>query len=263
MSISMILLTLTMAILYSPALSFLPFNPLKCLPRPLDESFCLKPPSVMDLNPNAYATGIWYKIATSSDNDYDEHNKEPEHCSTVRFSLKEDGRKIETLKCYFHAGAKRSKCIMGMGEWMMEGRMRQIKFESQAGLSVPPYNIVALLGNGNYGYFGAAVYACEKKDGRFVEKLSFYARSPFQGNLTVYLLRRMLQCKGFRFKRNIRFVGHDWRCKYFYNTEGFDVEGMDEMYKKMLMSNLVEAMVSPEAAPVNVRTEMTASGSTF
>lgn len=261
MSINMILLILMIAILCSPALSFIPFNLPQCRQRRLDESFCSRPPSVMDVIPEAYATGIWYKIATSGSSDLDKKNNNPEYCTTINFTPKDNGKRFETLKCDAYPEAKRTTCMMGMGEWMMEEGITRVKLESQEGLSVVPYNIVALLGNANYGYFAVAVYGCEKKDGKFVEKLSFYARSPFQGKLTVYLLRRMLQCKGFRFKRDIKFVAHDRQCKYFYYPDGYDIVGMDEMYKKTLMSNLVETMVTSDVEPVAVRTEMTGSKS--
>lgn len=188
----------------------------QCLRPPLPvKSICSTPP-VDTVELSAYQ-GTWYQLFTYSDMPSPFLSFD---CSTANYTADDAG--ISVFNCFYPGGQTPSAlCVNGRATQRPDGgspSRLQVQFSPQA--PPGPYNIAALLGDLEYGYYAAAVYNCEVVNGRPSETWFLLGRSPFRPNRVRRELLWKLRCKGYdvygkRFNRDKQGKG----CKYF--KDGF------------------------------------------
>lgn len=187
----------------------------QCLWRPkkLTREFCERPP-VAQVVPSSYL-GTWYQIYVNAEAQF----TSPKGCVTANYSSVSQG--IGVLNC-FDNGRNSSSCLPGIATRPGSSPARlRVNF----GGSGPggPYNIAALLGAPEYGYYAAAVFSCRIRKGRPSASWFILARLPYRPKRILREMRRKLRCKGYNIYRERLFPTRQGRgCNYFYGPGGFN-----------------------------------------
>jgi len=192
-------------------------------PFPMTREFCAKPPVVSALDLRSYG-GTWFQAyanaaalrVSSSD------------CVTANYSLRADGKSVDVLNCQHNSSNSQGKpiCVSGMASMRplipADPAYLQVKF----GPDFPPgaYNVAAVLGSKEYGYYAAAVYSCRFFRGKAVEGWFILIRNPYEAERALYKLQSKLACVGYNIYASKLFPTTQGKgCKYFNGPEGFDV----------------------------------------
>lgn len=187
-----------------------------CIPRqPLTPTFCRNPPTVPSVSLPQY-TGTWYQLGTTGT----ASEVSRPFCTTANYTLKEP-EEILVQNCGLQPGTPKVSCLAGVATRREGGTTAQLQVSFSADFP-GQYNVAALLGNANYGYFAAVVYSCSIRAGVPTDGFFFIARTPFNGRKTIKLLKRALRCKGYQVPRQVLVTNHDENCEYFFGPRGFD-----------------------------------------
>lgn len=185
---------------------------------------CENPPVEKNVDLKAY-TGLWYQIYT---NDVAERVSAT-RCVTANYTISQtDPFQIDVLNCQDQLSFSRPQCVVGTA-----GKRTDAKYNSQLqvrfnqNMPFGDYNIAALVGLPNYGYFGAVVYSCFRPRGPGTSPLQsffFIARSPFASGATLRKLILRLRCNGYEIDPRIfRKTTHDSKCSYAGRDAPFDI----------------------------------------
>lgn len=189
-------------------------------PTLLTRERCLNPPVIRRLDIPAY-TGRWFNTFVSGsavEFAFD--------CVTANYTLTEEGT-IDVLNCSFNKTADRPACLPGVATRRPGLPSSRLQVSFRPGMPPGSYNVAAVLGRRNYGYFAAAVYSCEIVNGVPVEGLFIITRAPYAPGFVKERLMERLRCKGYLFSDELVPTPHSRMCKYFDGEDGFDTFGVD------------------------------------
>lgn len=191
----------------------------KCKPvMKVTTEFCKRPPVANVILP-AYVS-LWFQIYA----DKNALRVSSSRCTTAYYTPSFDGT-IHVLNCFHPRARPRPLCTEGVASRRPDGgsdSRLQVQFSPQ----IPPgsYNIAAVLGSPQYGYFAAAVFSCSVVRGKPVTSWFMLARSPFRSWFTLRLLQQKLKCMGYPiFKEKLFRTEHGPSCTYLFSGKGFDV----------------------------------------
>lgn len=205
-----LLLTLSVLLLSTFPITVTAFKCRKV--RPLSQ-ICNNPPVELSVDLTAY-TGRWHQIFTSGSANRVSRNS----CVTANYTLAStDPLRIDVLNCGFNPEVNvRPSCVRANAT-----RRPDAKFDTQLQVRfftfLPPgkYNIVALLGDRNFGYQAAAVYSCEFVNGKPVDGFFLIARSPYAPFFIMKRLIRRLRCNGYHVNyRMFQKTVNDEKCEF-------------------------------------------------
>ncbi len=179
-------------------------------------SFCSLPP-VVPVDTKAY-TGKWYQIYVNSE----ALQVSPFDCATANYTLL-PGNSIDVKNCFFSSSfGPDVKCLFGKAT-ERPGAQSTSRLQVLFNPAFPPgpYNIAALLGKPEDGYYAAAVYSCVNFGGTLAQQWYMLGRSPTNPENILSELLSELTCNGYSICESelIKTV-HDGNCKYF-DQEGF------------------------------------------
>lgn len=184
-------------------------------------SFCRRPPTVpVDLP--TYA-GLWFNtFITGSAVRFSRGT-----CITANYTQTRNGD-IAVLNCNQRRRGDRPNCVKAVARKRKDvpdpGKLLVSFPGIPRGLFNPgQYNVVALLGDKNSGYYAAAAYQCVVlPDGVRVPGFFILSRSPLFPRVVLFLLKLKLRCYGYDVSVFFKEVPHD-NCRYFYERPGFSV----------------------------------------
>lgn len=166
---------------------------------------CFNPPVEPFVDLSAY-TGLWHQLYTSGDASIVSNNT----CATANYTLLSTRPlTVQALNCEYLPGMNpRPQCVRGTVT-----RRPNTQFNTQLQVRffrfAPPgaYNIAAILGDKNYGYYAAAVYSCRRlPNGKLTDGFYLISRSPYAPRFVQSRLIRKLRCNGYRVStRTLRF----------------------------------------------------------
>lgn len=190
-----------------------------CRKRPFTytPALCARPP-VDAISLPAYA-GTWFQIFTNPGATV---FSEPV-CTTARYTPRAGG--IDVLNCSFLKADKRAGCVRARATVRAgAGSVSRLQVDFGRGIPAGDYNVAALLGDAEYGYYAAAVFSCVVIKGKARTIWFFIARTPFRPWRTLWQLQRKLRCKGYPvYLEKLTKTRHGRGCKYFFNKGGFKV----------------------------------------
>jgi len=182
----------------------------------LTQQFCDKVPVAADFDLSQY-TGTWYQTyANAAALRFSAGN-----CVTANYTLKSDGT-VAVLNCAQRSQSPPTCGVAVASKRRPEPGYLQVKF---AGFPAGPYNVAAVLGDKQYGYYAAAVYSCSVIPGRPVEEQWYILmRKPYQAERALHQLGRKLACKGYNMYRGKLFKTNQGQgCDYFNGPKGFQL----------------------------------------
>lgn len=190
-----------------------------CAPRPvpLTPAFCARPP-VGHVIPASYL-GTWYQIFVNAR----ALRISASTCVAARYT--DSGRGvIGVLNCESSPSDAKAQCVVGAAKARpgggTSGRL-EVRF---GGGSPGPYNIAALLGDAEYGYYAAAVFSCNVVDGKPRTAWFFLARNPYRPYVTLWELTQRLSCMGYDvYSERLLMTKQGKGCKYWFRAAGYDV----------------------------------------
>lgn len=158
---------------------------------------CFNPPVERTVDISAYS-GLWHQLYTSGDASIVSNNT----CVTANYTiLPTSPPSISVLNCEFRPRQDaRPQCVRGTAT-RRPGAQRPTQLQVSFFQFAPPgqYNIAALLGNANYGYYAAAIYSCRRlPNGQLIDGFYLIARSPYAPRSVRRMLIRRLRCNGYQ-----------------------------------------------------------------
>lgn len=197
---------------------------IKCRKRIAISERCANPPVVSKLTIPAY-TGLWYQTFTSGTASRFSANS----CVTANYTLSTlSPPTIDVLNCQATPNGQRPRCVTATAKKRPNATFNsqlQVQFFPQ----VPPgdYNVAAIIGNPNHGYFAAAVYSCDRFPPKFEPLDGFFiiSRSPYAPVFALKRLIRQLKCNGYKgitFRMFQRSVNSE-QCKFISGPGSFDI----------------------------------------
>ncbi len=187
-------------------------------PKPPSKSFCLRPP-VDDVVLPSYL-GTWYQAYANQNALF---VTKPE-CVSARYTALPNNE-VGVLNCYYYRGGKMQKpdCVVGKAKQAADSttasRLR-VSFGSPSNSG--GYNIAALVGDAEYGYYAAAVYSCSFRNGIPRESWFILVRNPYLQQVAFRQILWRLQCKGYDVRNVVFFKTNQGQgCKYWDGPDGY------------------------------------------
>lgn len=189
-------------------------------PKPPTKSFCQRPP-VDDVVLPSYL-GTWYQAYANKNALF---VSKPQ-CVAARYTALPNNA-VGVLNCYYYrdTGMAKPDCVEGdakQGTDSTTASRLHVNFGSPSNSGKSNYNIAALLGDAEYGYYAAAVYSCSFRDGTPRESWFILVRNPYLPEEGLRQILWRLQCKGYDV-RNVEFLKtyQGQGCKYWNGPDGY------------------------------------------